>query len=239
MDTIKIERKKTKLIAHRGLSGIERENTAAAFVAAGNRGYDGIETDIHHTADGKYILFHDNHTARLNETDLTIEKSKFDDLRAIRLYDHFNKKRGDLCLPTPEEYLRICRTYEKTAVLELKCRFQEQEIAEILKMVHNEYDLKQMVFISFIWENLLLVRKQEKKAHLQFLTSDAVDSLDLAAMRANRIGLDIYYPKLNRDHIAQLHKQGIEVNCWTVDDKKDAARLIKWGVDYITTNILE
>ena len=42
MDTVKIIKGKTKLIAHRGLSGIETENTAAAFVAAGNRDYYGI-----------------------------------------------------------------------------------------------------------------------------------------------------------------------------------------------------
>ena len=34
MDTIKVNRKDVKMIAHRGLSGLERENTNAAFVAA-------------------------------------------------------------------------------------------------------------------------------------------------------------------------------------------------------------
>ena len=47
MDTIKFDKKKTVMIAHRGLSGIETENTNSAFVAAGNRSYYGIETDIH------------------------------------------------------------------------------------------------------------------------------------------------------------------------------------------------
>ena len=51
MDTIKIKKKKVKMIAHRGLSGLERENTCSAFVAAGNRSYFGIETDVHRTAD--------------------------------------------------------------------------------------------------------------------------------------------------------------------------------------------
>ena len=54
MDTIKIESKGVKIIAHRGLSGIERENTCSAFVAAANRSYFGIETDIHTTRDGKF-----------------------------------------------------------------------------------------------------------------------------------------------------------------------------------------
>ena len=56
MDTIKFNKKNVKIIAHRGLSGIECENTNAAFVAAGNRSYFGIETDVHITADGKFVL---------------------------------------------------------------------------------------------------------------------------------------------------------------------------------------
>ena len=49
MDTIKINKKNVKMVAHRGLSGIETENTSSAFVAAGNRSYFGIECDIHVT----------------------------------------------------------------------------------------------------------------------------------------------------------------------------------------------
>ena len=39
MDTIKLNKEgsNVKMIAHRGVSGLERENTCAAFVAAGNR----------------------------------------------------------------------------------------------------------------------------------------------------------------------------------------------------------
>ena len=40
MDTIKFKKKKVKMIAHRGLSGLEKENTCAAFIAAGNRTTD-------------------------------------------------------------------------------------------------------------------------------------------------------------------------------------------------------
>ena len=58
MDTVKINKRNTQLVAHRGLSGIETENTNAAFVAAGNRSYYGIETDVHRTADGKFIIYH-------------------------------------------------------------------------------------------------------------------------------------------------------------------------------------
>ena len=39
--------------------------------------------------------------------------------------------------------------------------------------------------------------------------------------------------------LEQVHEAGLEVNCWTVDDPKEAARMISYGVDYITSNILE
>ena len=48
-DTIKIDTKNTKIIAHRGLSGIETENTNAAFVA-------GVR--LHMPGDKKVCCFH-------------------------------------------------------------------------------------------------------------------------------------------------------------------------------------
>ena len=57
MDTIHLKQEgKPLMIAHRGVSGLEKENTMPAFVAAGNRSYYGIETDIHKTADGTKTL---------------------------------------------------------------------------------------------------------------------------------------------------------------------------------------
>ncbi len=60
METLKIDKQNTKMIAHRGLSGLEQENTVLAFIAAGNRSYFGIETDVRITKDKKFILCHDD-----------------------------------------------------------------------------------------------------------------------------------------------------------------------------------
>ena len=84
-DTIRIpDHGKTKMVAHRGVSGLECENTAAAFIAAGNRSYWGVETDIWRTIDRQYMCNHDGRTGRICDTDLVIEKSTFDALRALR-----------------------------------------------------------------------------------------------------------------------------------------------------------
>ena len=44
------------MIAHRGLSGLERENSMKAFVAAVNRSFYGTECDIHLTKDKIFVI---------------------------------------------------------------------------------------------------------------------------------------------------------------------------------------
>ena len=84
MDTVKIKKvKEVCMIAHRGLSGLETENTNSAFVAAGNRSYYGIETDVHVTVDGKFVIIHDDNTLRVADINVNVEKSSFDELRKI------------------------------------------------------------------------------------------------------------------------------------------------------------
>ena len=49
----------TLVIAHRGASRAERENTIAAFVRAVEMGADGIELDVRRTADDVLVVHHD------------------------------------------------------------------------------------------------------------------------------------------------------------------------------------
>ena len=74
MNTVKFEKRNTLVVAHRGLSGIEKENTSSAFVAAGNRSYYGIETDIHNTRDGEYVVIHDENMKRVAGEDIEVER---------------------------------------------------------------------------------------------------------------------------------------------------------------------
>ena len=114
MHTIPIADKgQTKLIAHRGVSGLECENTAAAFVAAGNRSYFGIETDIWRTADGQFLCNHDGRTGRICATDCGIEQTPLAALRALVLNDLDGTPRADLRLTTPQEYRSLWPAYEK------------------------------------------------------------------------------------------------------------------------------
>ena len=51
--------------------------------------------------------------------------------------------------------------------------------------------------------------------------------------------MDIYYKALDRKKVLALKAAGITINCWTCDDPDAARDLVNWGVDQITSNILE
>ena len=241
MNTIKLEcTSKPLMVAHRGCSGLESENTNAAFVAAGNRSYYGIETDVHKTLDGKYIAIHDDNTKRVALDNVSVEGSTFDTLRRLRVLNKATgkKDRSDLCLPSLEEYISICKKYEKCAVLELKNAFAEADIYEICDIIEGLGYLEHTTFISFCYDNLVYLRRKHPEASAQFLISTFDGDL-LDRLLAGKFDLDINYNALTAENIALCHENGIKVNTWTVDDKEAAERLAAWGVDMITTNILE
>ena len=240
MNTIKLENKKqVKMVAHRGVSGLERENTNAAFVAAGNRSYFGVETDIHRTLDGNFIIIHDDTTKRVAIDDLRVEESTYDTLRGLVLLQKDGKKgRTDLRLPSLEEYIGICKYYEKTAVLELKNHMEKEDVYAICDRIQAMDYMENVIFISFDLPNLIALREKYPEQPAQYLLGKWKDE-DYEDLLKYHLDLDIHYRSLTKELVDRCHGDGILVNCWTCDDAADAQQLIEWGVDYITSNILE
>ena len=239
MDTIKFEKGRTLAVAHRGLSGIERENTNAAFVAAGNRSYYGIETDIHRTADGRFAVCHDGDLKRVAGEETEVETSTLAELQSIVLFDmDGTKDRSDLRVGTLENYISICKKYGKHCVLELKSDFTEAEIEAIVNIAESFEYLDNVTFISFGFENLTKIRRIRPNQSVQFLFSKLSDEI-IDAVTAEKMDVDVYHKVLTKETVDLFHSKGMKVNCWTVDDKARAEELSKWGVDFITSNILE
>lgn len=239
MDTIKINKRDTKMIAHRGLSGIERENTNSAFVAAGNRSYFGIECDVYKTIDGKYLVFHDHNTVRLAIDNLEVEKTTFDCLRGLLLTDTGGiKGRSDLRIPTMKEYIQICKKYDKVSVIELKSSFSREDISEMMSIVKDEGQLDDTIFISFNMDNLIFLREISENQPAQYLILTYKEDI-IETLLKYKLDLDIRYNQLTAGNIKTLHDANIKINCWTCDDWQKAEELAALGVEYITTNILE
>ena len=239
MNTVKFEKGNTRVVAHRGLSGLERENTNAAFVAAGNRSYYGIETDIHRTADGFFAVSHDSSLLRVAGENIPVEEVSLSVLENVVLFDKDNtKNRADLRPSRLENYIDICKKYEKHCVLELKSEFTDAEIAKIVETIEAREYLNEVTFISFCYENLRKLRKLRPNQSAQFLFKEVTDEI-FEQVRADGFDVDVYYRGLTAENIRKFHNAGIKVNCWTVNEREDAERLAQIGVDFITTNILE
>ncbi len=239
MNTKKINSGKTLMVAHRGLSGIETENTCAAFIAAGNRSYFGIETDVHVTLDGKFAIGHDNSMLRVSGEDYVIEETDYETLSKIRLFDIYTKeKRCDLVVPELKDYANICKKYEKASILELKGRMTEDQLTGIIEVMRSCGQLENTIFISFNLDNCKDIRRMLPEQKVQFLTGKWTDEL-FQTLINEKIDLDIYYESLTKERVELLHSNGIVVNSWTCDNLEHAEKLVEMGVDQITTNILE
>ncbi len=239
MSTTAIDKKNTKITAHRGLSGLETENTASAFIAAGNRSYFGIETDIRKTADGVYVCNHDGNLERIAGVKMVVEKSSYDELAAIEFFDRVDgRAKNYLRIATLSDYVRICKKYGKVCVCELKSDFSTEELAEIVAEYETQDYLGSVIFISFGFEVLVRLRRLLPDVSIQYLTGGFDDSL-IAKLKENRFDIDIHHEFLTAENVKTLHDNGIIVNCWTVDNKERADELVSFGVDHITTNILE
>ena len=239
MNTIKFDKKSTLVIAHRGLSGIEVENTCSAFVAAGNRSHYGVETDIHRTKDGRFIVGHDDNLGRIAGEEIFLEKTSLKVLQSVVLFDKDGtKNREDLRPCTLENYLSIVKKYEKHAVLELKSDFTDEEIEKIIEIVKSFDYLENLTFISFNYENLVKVRKVLPNQSAQYLFWKVTDE-EIERLKRDKIDVDVWCKELIKEQIDACHAAGLKVNCWTVDTKDEGEKFASWGIDYITSNILE
>ena len=239
MDTIKIRKKNTLLIAHRGLSGLEKENTAAAFIAACNRSYYGCECDIHPTKDGIYVICHDEDLARVGGVDIHIHDHTYQELLNYKLICDIDKEKKDYFqIVKMSDYIKICKKYDKYCIIEYKENFTKDQVIEIIQEIKELDYLDKVVFISFYPNPLIYTREILPNQAMQFLIFEYRDEVYDLCKKYN-LGLDSRWDLLTEDIISKWHDMGQVVNAWTVNDKKEAKRLIDLGIDYITTNILE
>ena len=241
-DTIKINKKDTKMIAHRGVSELEQENTYASFLLAGMKSYYGIETDIHSTIDNKFIVCHDDNIKRVTGVDKIIEESTFEELRKIPVWDKNGSYSKYSYLPSLEEYINICKTFNKYSILELKGEMSEENLYTIYEIIKNLNYLSKVIFISFHKNNLIKLKGIYPEGKYQYLSDIDIDDLKKDALNTAKeygFDLDVNHNNLTLDFINKCKENNIKINVYTVNSKERAEELVNLGVNFITSNILE
>lgn len=122
-------------IAHRGLhdasNGIP-ENSLAAFKKAVTQGF-AIENDIHLTADGEVVVFHDDTLERMCGVSGRVEDMTLAELKKLRLFN------SDETIPTLQECLEVVAG-KVPLLIEFKCpNFRATPLCRAADRILAEY----------------------------------------------------------------------------------------------------
>lgn len=236
----------TKWISHRGESLDAPENTLAAFRLAMERGSDGVETDIHLTADGILVCCHDADTKRTCGESRIIEETPFTELETLDASCGKEGFRGER-IPRYAELLELLHP-GKLCLTEIKENDPRVVPAFLEEIDRAGIAAEQIVMISFHKEIVRLCKVLRPGLRVQWLTGfraqeDGTVSpsqetiLDtLKGVRADGLDAAACRKFCDRSLIRAVQDAGYAVNVWTVDEEESARFYLSAGVDFITSN---
>lgn len=210
------------VIAHRGASALEYENSLAAFRLAGRLGADGVELDIHATGDGALVVHHDDTIGGVHIPTATAEV-----VRAQRLPN------GE-APPLLEEALRAIdprlRVYVEVKTLPPAC---DAHLIEVLDAGPHPTGYAVHAFDHRLLARLGALRPSLPRGVLS--ASYPIRPL-IPLVDAGAVGFWMDRALVDGELAALLHIAGAQLIAWTVDDAAEMVRLAGLGVDALCTN---
>ncbi|HPJ23598.1 MAG TPA: glycerophosphodiester phosphodiesterase [Bacillota bacterium] len=239
MNTIKIDKYFKGMVANRGLSGIETENTIFAFLAAANRTYFGISGDLDVSKDGKIIITADDTLLRLGLLNLYIPSFNYEELKKFSLVDRKTTNLNpNLFIPQLGDMLAICQAYRKSAFLSIKSPMKHEQLDQVLEVIEDTYNLKSVYFISEDRKVLQYLNKKIENSRI-FIDVDKMSEDTFDFCKNNGFNAHIKANHVSVEVVKRMHLIGLKVGTGVVNDKDLAEKLIKHDVDYVFTDILE
>lgn len=224
-------------IAHRGFSDQYPENTLEAFIQAYKIGFDGAETDVHLTKDGRLVLIHDEDIKRTSDgrgyvKDMTLEE--------LRQYNYKYKNDGYYAIPLLEELLEFIKGKNFVLNIEIKTdRFHYEGIEEkVIRMVHDYGVENQILYSSFYLPSLLKIRELDRNAYIGYLIEDSYERRYQELLDYNIKAIHPRYDFINEKTMNDFKEHGISVATWTIPNKKEYERLKSLGVYASISNML-
>jgi glycerophosphoryl diester phosphodiesterase len=230
----------TRMLAHRGGKAEQDENTLAAFKATYAAGCHGFETDIHITADGKYVIMHDGLLDRTTTGSGRVEHLSSAYIRTITT-------KGGEPVPFLEDLLDFFKDCEGLYVeFEMKTN-QEFYPEELLhKYCEDVYSMVTaakpkdalFVFTSFDPRPLLYLRAHHPDAEVMYITGKPCshETVDLCkALGINRLAATVNAS--SRESVKYAHQNGLLVSLWPGEKCADSHMAFLMGSDYLCSDI--
>ena len=230
MFTFDSKPKKMLKIGHRGAKGYKPENTLVSFQKALDLHVDGIELDVHLSADGEIIVIHDETIDRTTNGKGFVNALSFQELKAF-LID------GKQEIPTLEEVFDLVN--QKCFInIELKSYDTTDKVMALIEQYVNKKGWKYDHFLvsSFDWNALQRMASLNDKIGIGVLTET---DLDLALAFAKTIqakSVHPYFHLLTKENTALMQAKGFQVFPWTINELEDIQKIKTYNVTGIITD---
>lgn len=237
------------LIAHRGGAGLAPENTLAAFAsAARDWAADMIELDVRATADGACVVIHDATVDRTTNGSGAVADMTLAELQQLDAGFRFSPDGGrtypfrgrDVRISTFDEVLAALPRMRFTVEVKIGTA-QPGLFAAIARhaaadrvIAAGMHDRDRTGFAGYAGPQSASSEQLRRFLLRHWLRLDRFAKLDVAAVQTceRHRGKRLVSPRLVRE----LHRRGVHVHLWTVNDVADMHRLLDWGVDGIMSD---
>ncbi len=249
---------RTRVIAHRGFSGLAPENTLVALRRAIEVGADMVEIDVLLTHDGEVVLLHDDTLERTTNGEGVAAEVSLEEIRRLDAGSWFSPEFAGERVPLLAEALDLVRDRILINV-EIKGSAVTAEaeggiVDKVLRLVRERDMLDQVVISSFEPEALRQARQLDRAATGRAATGRAATGITvktaslyddklhrgmgplevMAAVDSN--GFNLSARRLSPEILDACHGAGRPVAVYTVNEEADMQRLMAAGVDAIFTD---
>ncbi|MFI6725284.1 glycerophosphodiester phosphodiesterase [Streptomyces sp. R-74717] len=209
-------------VAHRGDPYRVRENTLPSIRSALERGADAVEVDVRVTRDGVPVLLHDSTLERLWGHDVRLDRLTHEELTELT--------GGGV--PTLRDALLAAGTHRVMVDLPGST---DDSVRRIVGEVRG-CGAGERAYYCAGPDAMLRVRAADPSAEIA-LTWTTLAPPRAALLDAVRPRwLNYRFGLVDREMTDRLHRDGLLVSAWTADTKRTMRRLVRQGVDSITTN---
>ena len=241
------------VIAHRGGGGLWPENTMYAFEKAAEMGVDGLETDIHATADGELVISHDPHVDRVTDGTGLIKEMTLAELKQLDAGYRWTADGGQtypyrgmgLTIPTLDHF--FVHFHHLWMNIDIK-QADPPIVSAFVKMI-REFGVAGKLVVGSFYEQTLADFRQQCPEVMTAASLNEVKQMVLfnklrvgRLYRGNKAGAfqvperEGRWQVVDERFIKLAHKRATAVHVWTVDEEADMRRLIDMGVDGLMTD---
>ena len=217
-------------IGHRGANGYEPENTLISFQKALEMQVDGIELDVHLSADGELIVIHDETLDRTTNGSGPVNKLSSRELKQFRINDYYE-------IPFLSQVFDLV---DKNCFINIELKSYEtaDKVVELIEqyVAEKNWSYDHFLVSSFDWNALQQVRFLNEDIQIGVLTET---DLDLALAFAKFIKAKSIHPNfhlLNKENVSKIQQKGLQVFPWTVNELEDIEKIKAYKVNGIITD---